>query len=171
MRKLIIANILVSLLAGCDHMVLQPEVPTFSFEQQNELRSAVRLKYGVEWKIAFLCGRSAGVQITSQEFDKGYQQSTDGDGGTVFIFRSDGRSDIISRDAGGSYASAVESGGEVKRLADGLWSIEDPNEGAIETHNIVPAGSGKLMDFWTQSKSVSVISPFTMFLRSNCVRA
>lgn len=162
--------------SGCEDTIQQPELVAFSAEQAADARTAASKIVGQNGRALFLCGQSDGLGVFTLDWKSGF--TTDGmkDGRLIFLVRDDGREDLFFRDASGRYLSALEDGGEVRRISHPeqqteIWIVTYPSTGIVETHNITSAPGSGLVNLWTSSKPDSLIGASSKLFRSSCVRA
>jgi hypothetical protein len=177
MKSTFFALAIVPTIAACDGAhVAQPPFVEFTPTQAENARNAAAAIIGTNGRALFVCGQSDGMALYTAAWDKGFASDGMKDGRLVFLLRSDEKPDLYFRDATGAYMSAVEDGGDVRRISDPTgkfesWIISYRSTGITETHNITTADNSKLVDLWTSNKPISLIGASAKLFRSNCVRA
>lgn len=164
----------LAMLSGCDPgVVTQPQMASFSASEAHDVRTSIDQWVGSEGQALFLCGQSDGLGVFAEAWKEGFTSDGMSGGRIAFIIRSDGRADVIFRDATGSYASSLDETGDVTRINDGQaesWVVTYDRTGITETHNIVLIDD-RLVDLWTSNKPQSVIGASAKLFRAPCVRA
>jgi hypothetical protein len=166
---------LLCILAGCDSKPVQPELSKLSASQVEDARRSASVQIGAKGRALFICGPSNGLSIHTEKWDDGFLPDGMKDGRMIFVVRSDGRHDLVFRDATGIYFSELENGGEVRRISDSSreiesWVIVYPATGFTETHNIVKANGEQLVDMWTLNKPPLMIGATVKVFKAGCVR-
>ena len=177
MRGLFFVAAIVPCLTACDDKPLvQAKTAEFCARQADDARTAANTIIGSKGQALFICGQADGIGIFTADWDKGFSPDGMKDGRMVFLIRSNGRPDLYFRDATGAYMSAIDNGGEVRRISDSgrkieSWTISYKSTGITETHNITTAPNSGLVDLWTSNKPTSLIGASAKLFKSNCVRA
>jgi hypothetical protein len=142
--------------------------PSLSEAQATEAELAAKgLQQGIS-RVHFVCGASDGQGVWAYEFQKGLQPDGMKDGRLVFVELRGGETDVIFKDATGTYISSSDDGGQVRKLTGDVWVITYPEQGIVETHNITRANGGKIIDLWTTNKSESVAGPSAKLFSAEC---
>jgi len=175
LRSAIIVG-LAALAGGCDDRVVQPPLEALTAAQASDARSAANRIVGKNGRAVVICGQSDGLGVFTSDWKSGFGSDGMKDGRLVFLIRDDGREDVYSRDAMGTYLSSLEDGSEVHRIFHpdrqiDSWIVSNPSTGIVETHNITTVPKDGLVDLWTSNKPVSVIGASAKLFRSSCVRA
>ncbi|MFM5950148.1 MAG: hypothetical protein ACKOPM_13135 [Novosphingobium sp.] len=177
MKRVLFAIAIMPILASCDNKpVPQPPFVEFTSTQAEDARQAASALIGANGQALFVCGQADGLGLFTAAWEKGFSPDGMKDGRLVFLIRNDGKPDLYFRDASGAFLSAIDDGGEVRRISDPKrqiesWIITYPATGITETHNITSAAESELVDLWTSNKPTSVIGASAKLFRSKCVRA
>jgi hypothetical protein len=164
------------LLIGCDGSVLQPKVESLTAGRIEDARTSAASQIGERGRVYYICGQSSGLGLSSSKWAQGFQSDGVKDGRLVFISRSDAKVDVVFRDASGNYVSALDDGGDVRRIQIAntnaeSWVLVYPSTGVAETHNITRLGDGQLVDLWTSNKPHSISGASAKLFIASCVRA
>ena len=164
------------LISGCSDHVVQPTLVALTAEEAADARNAANSIVGKTGRALFVCGQSDGVGVFTLDWDAGFAPDGMKDGRLVFLQRDDGREDVYFRDATGAYLSALDDGGEVRRISNPSkdiesWVVSYPSTGIVETHNLTSAPSNQLVDLWTSNKPDSLLGASAKLFRASCKRA
>ena len=177
MRILLLTIFITPLLGSCGNSAVpQPPLSDFTSVQAEDARRAASAIVGTNGLALYVCGQADGLGVFTAKWDKGFLPDGMQDGRLVFLIRNDGKADIYFRDASGAFMSAIDDGGDVRRISNPQrqiesWVISYQTTGVTETHNITSAAESNLVDLWTSNKPTSVIGASAKLFRSNCVRA
>lgn len=176
MQRLSALACLGLLIGACSDQVVQPPLAVLTQEEAADARSAASKIVGKNGRALFVCGQSDGLGVFTLDWDAGFAPDGMKEGRLVFLLREDGREDVYFRDATGAYLSALDDGGEVRRISNPSkdiesWVVSYPSTGIVETHNLTTAPSNQLVDLWTSNKPDSLIGASAKLFRSSCKRA
>lgn len=107
-----------------------------------------------ELKIHAICGPSAGTGLYSNDDFQAMQSDGISNGRSIFYSATDdSEPNLLFRDAGGEYLSAIDDGGSVEVIGPdrNIWVVRYPTTGVVEVHNLIKE-DGRLLDLWTANK-------------------
>ena len=174
MRELAAFLLVLLTLSGCKPKESSIDPDRLGGIELAAASSDAKRYFGNGAKVVAICGPSVGARLQLESKEAVLTQDEISGGVIALGFDANGQPDVVHRDAMKQMIRVSEDLGVVTFLPRpngknlGTWKIDFPTTGIVETHSLMTAPDGGLVDIWTSTRSDGLLPARGLVLLSKC---